>query len=313
MQMHRTLEILQGLDVDAQPLDFWSRDASFDIIHFWGFDVGHLLTAKFAARYNKKLVLTPLLQYLTPNTWVRYLASRIEGRARPRLEFAGLIDRWLMVNEQQAETAQRFFRVPDRKIEIIPTILEDRFFMEQGPLASLPDGFSDFVLCAGNICERKNQLRLARAAAQLKCPVLFAGAPVGGEESYAAEFESYVARYPFLRWEKWLDWSDLLVAYRASHAVVLPSFEEQQPTCGLEAAALGKPLMLGTRPYARQKFYQNALLVEPRSVDEIARGLAALRTEPARYIPPAQFVAECRADRVGPNLMRIFADVLAEG
>jgi glycosyltransferase involved in cell wall biosynthesis len=313
IQMHRTLEVLQAQGVDARPLDFWSRDVEFDIIHFWGFDVSHLLTARFAAQYGKKIVLTPLFPYVTPRSRLRNFAARLEGRARPRLELAGLIDRFLVVNEQQGETAQRFFQVPSHKIDVIPTILEDRFFSDALSTDRRSDGYGGFFLCAGNICARKNQLRLAHAAIAARAPLLFAGDVVGGEEAYGEAFARLIAPHDFLRWNRWMAWPELLEAYRASIGVVLPSFDEQQPTTALEAAALGKPLMLGRRPYAQQKFYGNALLVEPGSVKQIARGLEALRADPARYVAPHAFVEECRAVRVGPKLKKIFESVMQIG
>lgn len=311
IQMHRTLEVLQRLGVDARPLDFWSRDGDFDILHVWGFDADqHLTTARFAKRYGKKIVLTPLVQYLTPRAYVRFAGSWLEGAARRRIALGKLVDRFLAVNELQGETLERLYRIPACKIEIIPTMLEDGFFETAPAPASLP-GFADFLLCAGNICARKNQLHLAEAAIATHTPILFAGDVSGGEEAYGAAFARLIAPHAFLRWNKWMAWPELQTAYRASRGVVLPSFEEQQPTTGLEAAALGKPLMLGRRPYARQKFYRNAFLAEPASVAEIGRGLKALVAEPARYVPLRTFAEECRADRVGPKLKTIFEGVLA--
>lgn len=104
---------------------------------------------------------------------------------------------------------------------------------------------------------------------------------------------------------------ELLQAYRAARGVVLPSFEEQQPTIGLEAAALGKPLLLGRLPYAQQKFYRGAFLANPASAQQISEGLKALAATPERFVPPRAIVEECRADRVGPKLKRIFEELLA--
>lgn len=309
IQMHRTLEVLQRFGVDARPLDFWSRDEDFDIVHLWGFEISHLLTARFAKRYGKKIVLTPLFPYRTFRSRVRNLASYVEGRIRPRLELARLVDRFLVVNEQQAASARSFFHVPESKIEIVPTILDDRFFMKADPDKALPDGFAGFFLCAGNICARKNQFKLAQAAIETRTPVMFAGNLTGGEESYGEAFARLIAPYPFLRWERWLDVPQILAAYRVSLGVVLPSFSEEQPTTGLEAAALSKPLLLGDKPYARQKFYRNAMLVEPSSVRDISLGLQALRGNPGTYIPPSQEIQECRSERVGENLIRILGSL----
>jgi len=311
IQMHRTLEVLRAHGVDARPLDSWSRDVDFEIIHLWGFDTGaHMTTARFAKAYGKKIVLTPLLQYLTPRARLRFIGAWIEGEARRRIALGRLVDRFLAVNDQQGDTLVQLYRVPASKIEIVPTILDDCFF-ESGPeIAVLPDGFSGFMLCAGNICARKNQIRTAQAAIQTRTPILFAGDVTGSEEGYGEEFARLIEPHPFLRWNKWMAWPDLLQAYRAARGVVLPSFEEQQPTIGLEAAAIGKPLMLGRKPYARQKFYDNAFLAEPDSVEGIGRGLKALAENPQRYVPPRATVEECRANRVGPKLKAIFESLL---
>jgi glycosyltransferase involved in cell wall biosynthesis len=310
IQMRRTLGILTSMGVDAKPLDFWSRDGDFDIVHFWGFDTDqHLTTARFARRYGKKIVLTPLLQYLTPRAWLRYIGALVEGTARRRIALGALVDRFLVVNEEQGETLRRLYRVPAAKIEVIPTILDDRFFEPFPATAALTDGFKDFMLCAGNICARKNQFKLAEAAIETGTPILFAGDVSGGEEVYGEQFKRLIAPHAFLRWNRWMEWPELLQAYRSARGVVLPSFEEQQPTTGLEAAALGKPLMLGRLAYARQKFYCGAFLAKPASVQQIGEGLKALAATPERFVPPRAMAEECRADKVGARLKRIFEDL----
>lgn len=308
--MHRTNAILAGLGVDARPLDFWSRDGDFDILHFWGLEESHLLAARFARRYGKKIVLTPLVEYITPYTTLRFAASLVEGGARRRRRLAGMVDRFLAVNEQQGETLQRFYGVSSSKISVIPTILEDHFFQGAPPSGSLADGFSGFMLAPGNICARKNQMRLAEAAIISRTPVLFAGDVLGGETDYAEAFARLIAPHDFLRWNRWMDWPALQQAYRAAIGVVLPSFLEQQPTIGLEAAALGKPLLLGKKPYAYQKFYRGAYLARPSSVSDIARGLAALSANPAQYTPSRAVVQDCRSERVGAALKRIYEELM---
>jgi glycosyltransferase involved in cell wall biosynthesis len=162
------------------------------------------------------------------------------------------------------------------------------------------------MLAPGNICQRKNQINLAKAAIATRTPILFAGDVIGGEADYGRDFERLIAPHSFLRWNRWMDWPALQLAYRAARAVVLPSFHEQQPTIGLEAAALGKPLMLGEKPYAHQKFYRGAFLARPGSISHIVQGLNALVSKPAQYTPSRQFVQECRADRIAAKLKRIY-------
>src|SRR6185437_4107046 len=174
IQMHRTLEVLRARGVNACPLDFWSRDGDFDIIHFWGFDATHLLAAQFAHRYGKRIVLTPLVQYLTFGARMRYVVSLLEGAARDRISLGRLVNRFLIVNELQGDTLRAFYGVPQSKLDVIPTMLDDHFFDAEPRFESLTDGFAQFLICAGNICARKNQHRLAEAAITAGIPVLFA-------------------------------------------------------------------------------------------------------------------------------------------
>src|SRR6185437_15107033 len=83
IQMHRTIEVLRTRGIDARPLDFWSRNLDFDIIHLWGFDTGaHMTTARFAKAYGKNVVLTPLVQYLTTRARLRFVGAWVQGEAR---------------------------------------------------------------------------------------------------------------------------------------------------------------------------------------------------------------------------------------
>jgi alpha-1,3-rhamnosyl/mannosyltransferase len=192
-------------------------------------------------------------------------------------------------------------------VEIVPTIIDSSFFSDvvEDPL----DDFRSYVVCAGNIWPRKNQLRLAQAAIRTGVPVMFVGNVMGGEAAYTAEFEALVRTSPTLRWHKWVSWPDLKRIFRNAIGVALPSFDETQPASGLEAAALGKPLMLGRRPYAKQAYFDNAYQADPRSLDDIAHGLRSLLETPQAHIPRQDLLEQCRPDVIGQNLKRIFSSL----
>jgi glycosyltransferase involved in cell wall biosynthesis len=167
-------------------------------------------------------------------------------------------------------------------------------------------------VCVGNIWPRKNQVRMAQAALQAGCSMVFIGNAMNGEQAYTQEFERLIDSNSSLRWHKWLSWEDLYRVMRHASAVALPSFQECQPASCLEAVALQKPLLMANQPYAFQEFYTGALTVDAKSVRSIATGLQQLMTDPSRYTPGQELVDGCRADRVAKKLGGILANLAAE-
>jgi glycosyltransferase involved in cell wall biosynthesis len=307
IQMCRTLEVMREFGLDAKPLDFWNRDDPFDILHIWGLHSTHENLVRAAKKNNKSVVITPLLPDLTLRGWCGHAVRTLQGRRWPLWNILRHTDRLLVVNDLQVESAVKMFRYPRNQVEIIPTIVDSEFFSDgtEEPV----DDLRNYIVCAGNIWPRKNQVRLAQAAIQADIPMVFVGNVMGGEAAYTAEFEALVRTCPSLRWHKWVSLPDLRRIFRNANGVALPSFMETQPASGLEAGALRKPLLLGRRPYARQSFFQNAYLADPTSLDDIARGLRRLRDTPEAHIPRQDMVQQCRPEIVGRNLKRIFSSL----
>lgn len=310
IQMHRTLELMQRFGIDAKPLDFWSREEEFDVIHCWGLTSVHDQTIRFGKQYGKKIVVTHLAPHMTPYYWMRHAASWVLGKRRFEMDLLHHVDRLCVHNEQQVESVVKMLRMPREKVRIIPSILDSRLF-DHTPLPAFDD-LKDYVACIGNIWPRKNQLRVAQAAARIKCPMLFIGNVMGGEKTYTDEFEKLVAETPIFRWYKWVTEDDLRRIYSNAAGVVLASFYETQPGAALEGAAMGKPLVLGNRPYAFQKYYQGAYMADPKSVSSIAKGLEAIRANPGKYIAPKEFIGECHPDWIGNEYKKIFNELARE-
>jgi glycosyltransferase involved in cell wall biosynthesis len=104
---------------------------------------------------------------------------------------------------------------------------------------------------------------------------------------------------------------ELVALFRNCRGFALPSLSEQQPLSALEAAVLGKPLLLGDRAYARQPYYTNARLVDPTSIDHIAQGLRDILDHPQKHVPPSVLLDECRADRVGAAYSNLFTELIS--
>jgi glycosyltransferase involved in cell wall biosynthesis len=309
IQMSRTHEALRSVGVDARPLDWWSRDEQFEVLHVWGLTPQHENLVRVAKDHGIKVALTPLLPYITPKSRIRHIAAIVTGRKRPLMETLRHVDVLLVVNRMQADTAMKLYGFPAKSIEVIPTMLDPLFFDSSAtpaPFGSL----NNYVVCAGNIWPRKNQVRMARAALRAGCAMHFVGNPMGGEHDYAEEFRQIVDANPSLQWHKWLSWEDLYRLMRHASAIALPSFEECQPASCLEAVALQKPLLMADQPYSRQEFFGGALTVDARSEESIAAGLRRLMANPGQYTPRLELVNDCRLDIVAEKLRGIFERLL---
>ncbi len=302
--MLRALELLRGQGIHAAPLDFWSRDDEFDVLFLWGLDPTHVKTARAAKANGKKIVVFGLLPYLSVEGWIRHIGGLIEGRRRAALQILSITDRLLVHSDQQIRSAVWMFGFPAEKVTVVPNIIEPYFFAPEA-LAPLDD-LTGYIACIGNIWPRKNQVRLARAAKAASCPVLFAGAAMGGQEAYTREFVDLVDSTPMMRWHGWLPADAIRRVYANAIGVALPSFAETQPGTAFEAAAMGKPLMLGNRSYAKQKYFKGAYLADPASERSIAAGLDAIRQSPDRYTIDKRVMAECHPDQIAVTLRRAF-------
>jgi glycosyltransferase involved in cell wall biosynthesis len=308
MQMVRTIELLQSVGVDAKPLDFWSKSDEFDILHIWGLDRKHLLLTNIAKTYGKKIVMTPLLPYLSPLLYLRYWAGMLEGRKKVERDILKNIDLMLVVNDLQAETATKLYGFPESKIKIVPTIL-DKVFFDKGADTSSMREQKEYFICVGNILPRKNQLEIARSAIKTNTAVMFVGNELAGDESYVRVFDALVSSSPLLSWYKDFSPSQVFQAMINSKGVVMPSFVEVQPTAALEAVALGKPLMLADRAYAYQDFYRGSLIVDPVSSEEIGKGFALLKEQPEKYTPKLDLVKDCNPRNASLRLKSIFEEL----
>lgn len=309
MQMVRTVELLSSIGVDIKPLDFWSRVDEFDILHIWGLDRQHLLLSRTAKIYGKKIVMSPLLPYLSPAIYLRHWAGMVEGRKKVEREILKNIDLMLVVNDLQAETAAKLYRFPESKIKIVPTILDSVFF-ESNPESVTDNSQGNYFVCVGNILPRKNQLAIALAAIKSNTRIIFVGNELAGDGDYVREFKRVVEASPLLSWFRNLNSGQLFTAMNNSSGIVMPSYIEVQPAAALEAAALKKPLMLANRPYAYQDFYKGALIVDPGSIEEISRGMLSLREAPGKYTPNSDLVLQCNPANASWRIKEIFEELM---
>jgi glycosyltransferase involved in cell wall biosynthesis len=312
IQMKGAVDAAVAAGVDAAPLDLWSRDGDFDILHVWGWGLVHQAAVQWALRSGKSVVMTALLPPPTVKQRLRVLLA--SGVLKARLDMVRKITRLIVVSDQQAETAIAVFGIPQSRVEIIPNIV-NRAFFEAGDQDAVHGQSGGYVLTIGNVCRRKNQLALAQACIQVGLPLKIIGDVLAGEERYGEILMEFVHANPAISWPGALEYAGdgIVAAYRDAGSFALPSFEETQPIALLEAGVMGKPMLTGDRPYAHQSYYRCAIRADPSSMADIARKLAQIRAEPARYVTPRETFERCRAERVGAAYRMAYEQAMRSG
>jgi glycosyltransferase involved in cell wall biosynthesis len=308
LQMIAAMESARAAGADVAPLDFWRREADFDVLHCWGFEVQHANTVKWARAGGKKVVLSALVNYPGWRSWLRHMASMTAGPARLRKAMLPAIDCITVVNKARARYLIGTVGFPAQKVAVIPNSVEDMFFATAVGAQSARFEIDNYVICVGNICRRKNQLSLLRACLKLGVPLLLVGSVMTGEEDYGLAVAKAMADCKSLHWIHGMSPGspELAQAYRGAAVFALPSYDEQQPISALEAAAMRKPLVLGDLPYARQEYYERAALADPRSVNAVAGAIRRALDNPGAHCPPSSAIEQCRKEKVGAAYMAIY-------
>lgn len=307
--MNSTFDVIKSQGESVTKVDFWSKDADFDIAHFWGLGMPNFDNIIWAKKSNKKVVVTCILPaYATMYEVIRFYISNLLGRQKMIKYIFSLIDVIVVTSERSKIVAIKYYKVPTEKIKIIPNTLLSSYYKNKDNIYLNSFKLERYVFTIGNVCERKNQVRLALACLKINVNLLIVGPVLIGEESYGYELDELVRKSDNIIWIRSMerDSLELISAYRNSLLFALPSFNEQQPTSAQEAGLLGKPLILSNLPYANQKFYKNACLVDPKSISSIAKGIEAVIKNPNNYIPPNEIYSECREENVAKAYINIY-------
>lgn len=295
-------ELNQGVHING--VDLWDIDSSFQIAHFWGLDITHYNHIIWAKRSGKKVVITALLGYFENlhNIFRHHLSSYI-GIVRILKKIISSIDALVVVSEVQKQIAIKMYNCPPEKIFVIPNMVLQEFWVSSISIKS-----SDYFLSVGNICHRKNQVKLAQACIQADVKLTLVGEVLDGEEEYGIQLEELVTKSNNITWIKGLRpaSSELIELINNSMCVALLSDQETQPISLLEAAVLQKPLLISDRKFADQIYYRNACLIDDQKIDSIVNGLNLVKVNPGKFVPDKNILQMCKPEVVGEAYIRLY-------
>jgi glycosyltransferase involved in cell wall biosynthesis len=307
MQMLNALEAVRKAGVDASKLDIWSRDNDFEIIHLWGISPHNYQIIDWAKKGGKVIVATVLLPYFAS---LRLKLSYYKNyfSQKELIQYFNKIDKIVVVNDLQAEVLTKYYRFPPHNIEIIPNIVEDKYFEIPTLNFSATYNINNYILCTGNISARKNQYNLAVACLNLNLSLVLIGNILDGETLYGKSLEALIINNSKnIKWIKELPSAseELTAAYYNCLIYALPSHDETQPISALEAVAMRRPLILMDKRYAYQGYYKDAILCKSPSIKDIEIALQQCLFK-ENTNPVNNEIINCRERNVGMKYKAIY-------
>jgi glycosyltransferase involved in cell wall biosynthesis len=310
MQMLNALNSVIKTGVNASKLDIWERDQNFDIIHLWGIGSHNYQIIDWSKKCQKFVVATVLLPYYgTAKEKIFYFLRALFSRAfKEHLNYYNKVDRIVVVNDIQSKVLHKYYKVPLSKIDIIPNIVENKYFELPKMSFSQKYNIENYVLSTGNISSRKNQYNLAKACVNLNLNLVLIGNILDGELAYGKKLENLVAANKNILWIKELPKAsdDLVAAYNDCLIFALPSLDETQPISALEATAIGKPLVLLNRSYALQNYYKDAVLCDSPSVNDIEKALQKSIDDTNSEKILNDIILNCKEEKVGEKYQQFY-------
>ncbi len=290
IQQHATQRSLCELGIDARPWRPWEEPFDqLDVLHLFGSRPEFVELAQAARRHGVKVVLSPIAWFDLPAYWneARPFPRRLLACANHllrgvypsipswrRVLYHG-VDLLLPNSQAEANQLQRLFGVEQAKIRVVRNGADPKFSAATSAAFVSRFGIREFVLCAGRIEPRKNQLALLRAMQGSDVPLIVLGDVVPGHEDYYAACRG-LANGNTIFLDAFKPSDPLLAsAYAASSCLAVVSWFETPGLVALEAGMLGKPLVLTDRGSAKEYFGALASYVSPGDIRGIRRAVVA--------------------------------------
>jgi glycosyltransferase involved in cell wall biosynthesis len=277
-QMLATARFLPAVGVNASFWRPWEHKlADFDVLHLFGSLREFVPLARTAHATGLRVALSTIAWFDLRSRWrdpggishrLTACGKYLVRRAAPRLpswrrRLYHLADVLLPNSRAEADQLVAHFGVPENKIRIVPNGADERFaHADPAPFAALV-GERRFVLYAGRIEPRKNQLGFLRAMRGAQAPIVILGDVVPGHEDYERQCRSEAGAH--VRFVGRIEHDDPLLAsaYAACGCLALASWFETPGLVALEAGMSGVPLVLPREGCAKEYFGELAQYVSP--------------------------------------------------
>lgn len=285
-QALNTIKHLKAFGVEPILLSPWDEIKSYnlDLIHVFGASIENAGIVDQFDAMGIPMVLSPIFysnrsaevirRAIKFEKYLSFLGSGIRSDFSIKADICFKCSFIFPNTTDEAELISDGFQIPDKKIEVIPNGVEDRFAHSDPELFIEKYGMKDFVLFTGQAgAPRKNVIKLLEIAPQLEVPIVIIGSLY--QDEYGNRCRELAEKAVNITLIETLPHnSDLLAsAYAASKVFVLPSQYETPGIAAMEAALAGSKIVITERGGTKDYFDNYAEYINPDSASSLLNGL----------------------------------------
>ena len=297
IKLTKLREYLAGRGHLVDLFDPWSsKIEEYDIYHHFSMFPSDLPMIRFAKAADVKVCIETMYwgswrHAITAPTRklavrarriARYAQRRIAPRTtyeRALLEIADVV---FVNSEFEKLNVGRDFGIAPGKIAVCYNGADRTFAKGDPALFTRTYGIEKFVLVTGIFEERKNQLGLIRALKNTDMPLVLIGATPPVHKWYLEKCKAEAGPNVWFIDEMNHDDPMFRSAYAACSVLVLPSWHETTVKSALEAALLGKNVvMTKSAPAAKEYFGNLVTYVDPNNVEGMRSAVLAAHAAPS--------------------------------
>lgn len=262
IQLLKSKEALERRGHEVVLYDQWKDKLSeADVLHQFSVQGGVYNLCAYVHQKRIPLVLSPIL----------WLSEYIDQYPMGEIGFMTQVADVICPNSNaEVDRFLRHFDAPVDKYLVTHNGVDEQFFEQIKPDIFLAEHSinTPFVLCVGNIENRKNQLALLEANSRIGIHTVLIG-NVRDQDYFDELGRRFSGKFSYLGYMEH-DAPVLRSAYAACAAFALPSLLETPGLAALEAAATGAPLVITQEGCAEEYFGSKALYCDPKSIEDIA-------------------------------------------
>ena len=204
--------------------------------------------------------------------WFKYLAYRFTTH-----QAVNRAKKIIVPSKTVSSTLQRYYPAAKAKTIVIPEGVEQLYRQAKRTASSKTE---KVLVCTGSMYPHKNLRLVVQALALLP---EFKLVLVGSRSAFQQDIEQYVKNHQLdkrVEFAGYLSDQELVALYRSAYALVFPSLSEGFGLPGLEAMAVGLPVIAANIPIFREIYQDAAAYFDPYSVAELVETVRTL--EPSR-------------------------------
>lgn len=252
----------------------------FDVIHlFGGGGTWVEIVSSRLSKINDNIVFSPIIDPIsTKNVCIERLKVLLprmthnivktqEGIVANQFKY---IKRILVRSQYEANYINRVYGIAQNRMQYVPLSFTPQYEMEIGNTTKEPFCFHISSLYQ----ERKNVIRLVKAAKKYKFELYLAGNKGTKEQFHLIENE--ISSSPNIHVLGFISEKEKVSLYKKAKVFALPSLQEGVGIVAVDAALMGCEIVISNIGGPKEYYNKKACIVDPYNIDDIGVNIVSL-------------------------------------